>query len=75
MTPIVRAVLLGSAVAIGLSVIPVAAITGSFLATHAVSAAMHKARASAPDFLTLAAAPQPNKDGFAVNRPIQTAAR
>jgi len=75
MTPIVRVALLGTAVAIGLSVIPVAAITGSLLAEHAVSTAMRNAHATAPDFLTLAAAPQPNVDGFAVSRPIQTAAR
>jgi len=75
MTPIVRAVLLSTTVAIALSVIPVAAITGSFLAEHAVSEAMRKARTTPPDFLTLAAAPQPNPDGFAVDRPIQTAAR
>ena len=75
MTPIVRAVLLSTAVAIALSVIPVAAITGSFLAEHAVSEAVRKARATPPDFLTLAAAPQPNSNGFALDRPIQTAAR
>jgi len=75
MIPIVRIVLLGTVVAIVLSAIPVAAITGSLLAEHAVSEAMRKARAMPPDFLTLAAAPQPNMGGFAVDRPIQTAAR
>jgi len=74
MTPIIRVALCGTAVAIGLSVIPVAALAGSLLAEHAVSAAMRKARATAPDFLTLAA-PQPSVDGVAVNRPIRTAAR
>jgi len=75
MSPIVRIVLLGTAVAIALSVIPVAAITGSFLAERAVAEAVRKARAMPPDFLTLAAAPQPNVGGFAVDKPIQTAAR
>jgi hypothetical protein len=65
-----RALTLTAAVAIGLSVIPVAAVTGSYLATHAVSAAVRKA-----DPLTLAAAPQRDSDGFAVTTPIRTAAR
>jgi hypothetical protein len=75
MTLVVRIALLGAAVAVALSAIPVAAITGSFLAEHAVSQAMRKAGATSPDFLTLAAAPQPDTDGFAVDRPIWTAAR
>jgi hypothetical protein len=75
MTPIVRTMLLGTALAIALGAIPVVAMTGSLLAEHAVSSAMHKARATPPDFLTLAAAPRPSTDGFAGDRPIQTAAR
>jgi hypothetical protein len=63
-----RAMLFTAAFAVGLGVI--AALTGSFLATHAVAAAAHKA-----DPLTLAAAPQPNMGDFAVNTPIRTAAR
>jgi hypothetical protein len=70
MNPIVRTLLLSAIVVIGLSVIPVAALTGSFLATHAVSAAVRKA-----DLLTLAVAPKPDTGGFAVDTPIRTAAR
>ena len=60
MNPVVRAVLLSAVLAIGLGVIPAAAITGSFLATRAVSLAERKA-----DLLTLAAVPKPNAGGFA----------
>jgi hypothetical protein len=66
MTAIVRAVLLTAAVVIGLSAVPLTAVTGSFLATHAVAAAMRRAEAT-PDFLTLAAAPK--LDRFAVDTP------
>jgi hypothetical protein len=62
MTAITRVLLLvAAAVAIGLSVVPVAALTGSLLAERAVSAAMVKARATPPDFLTLAPASQPSE--------------
>jgi hypothetical protein len=70
MTPITRVVLFGAVITVGLSVIPVAALSGSFLATHAVSAAMRKA-----DVLALAAAPQPSMDRVAVNIPAGTATR
>ena len=69
MTPIVRAALLATAVVIGLSAIPLTAVSGSFLATRAVAAAMRKAEAK-PDFLTLAAAPKPDASGVAVNSSI-----
>jgi hypothetical protein len=70
MKPVLRTLLLAAAVAIGLSAIPVATVTGTLLATHAVSAAMRKANP-----LTLAAAPTPYMDDFNVSTPIQTAAR
>lgn len=70
MTPVTRAVLLGIAAAVGLSIIPAAAVSGSFLATHAVSAAMRQS-----NFLTLAAAPQPSMARFAANIPAGTATR
>jgi hypothetical protein len=70
MTSVARAVLLASTVAVGLSVIPLTAIAGSFLATHAVATVVRKS-----DLLTLVVAPQQTLDRVAVRIAIATATR
>jgi uncharacterized protein YegJ (DUF2314 family) len=74
--------LLGVAISIALNILTAAAQTITQKAERdevarvakndpTMAAAMRKARATLPDFLTLAAAPKPNMDGFAVKIPIR----